>query len=63
VDALDQVALGRQIRAPHVHLVSQDDLVDLLDGRLVPCRRVPRAWREMQKQSRTKATRSRPYKP
>ena len=61
VDAIDQVAQSRQQRAPHVHLVRQEDIDLLLKGERVPCRRVPRRWTEMKKTSRRQTKRQRPY--
>ena len=61
VDAIEQVALGRQRGAPHVHLVRHDDLHDLIEGALVPCRRIPQSWIAMKKTSRRSAVRQRPY--
>jgi hypothetical protein len=61
VDAIEQVALSRRQRGPHVHLVRQDDLISLLSGDSVPCRRIPRRWAEMKKTSRRPAIRQRPY--
>lgn len=62
VDAIEQVALSRRQRGPHVHLVRQDDLDALLTGERVPCRRIPRRWAEMKKVSRRPAVRQRPYR-
>jgi hypothetical protein len=42
-------------------LVSQDDVDALLQGDLVPCRRIPRGWVEMKKQRRRPTVRRRPY--
>lgn len=62
VDAIEQVALARHQRGPHVHLVRQDDLAALLTGEHVPCRRIPRRWVEMKKRVRRPAVRERPYR-
>lgn len=62
VDAIDQVALSRRYRGPQVHLVAEGDLDALLRGELVPCRRVPRRWSEMQKKDRRLTERQRPYR-
>jgi hypothetical protein len=61
VDAIEQVALSRRQRGPHVHLVRQDDLDALLAGEQVACRRVPRRWVEMKKIGRRPSARQRPY--
>lgn len=62
VDALDQLALSRQQFGPHVHLIDQDDLGDLLSGSRVPCRLVPRTWEQMKTSSRVSTVRTRPYR-
>jgi hypothetical protein len=63
-DALDQIYRSRRARGinrRHVHLVLQDDLGDLLDGRRVPCRRTPVRWAEREVTARRATVRVRPY--
>lgn len=59
-DALEQVYLSRQERAPHVHLVSEQDLADLLAGEHVPCRRIPPTWVSVKRVGRRTTVRVRP---
>jgi hypothetical protein len=61
-DALSQIYLSRQSRRRHVHLVSQDDLADLLAGERVKCRAIPSRWVEMKKIGRRMTVRVRPYR-
>jgi len=53
VDALDQLWRARsKPGGRHIHLVRTDDLVDLLAGGQVLCRRLPRDWEKFRKMPR-----------